>query len=201
MAGAPPLNSVGNSGNAIESFVDEMAWAEGVDPVQFRIERMQMSPRGRAVFEKVVQMSDWKTPRPAGRAVGISISERSGSLGAGVAEISLDRASGRIKVHKVWLADGDQFILSKGHGASSLYATLHHFGRLSDDDFATYYKDGTLLPAHPAPGALPNERVRPLVLRRQLDKVACLTRGEAHDLATLREALDVQEIVEAMLGE
>ncbi|HSE79601.1 MAG TPA: Gfo/Idh/MocA family oxidoreductase [Alphaproteobacteria bacterium] len=54
---------------------------------------------------------------------------------------------------------------------------------------------------YPAPGALPNERVRPLVLRRQLDKVACLTRGEAHDLATLREALDVQEIVEAMLGE
>jgi isoquinoline 1-oxidoreductase beta subunit len=49
-------------------------------------------------------MSDWKAPRPQGRALGVSISERSGSLGAGVAEISLDRASGKITVHKAWLA-------------------------------------------------------------------------------------------------
>ena len=71
--------------------------------------------------------------------------------------------------------------------------------RLSDWSLAERRgADGTW---HPAPGALPNERVRPLVLRRQLDKVACLTRGEAHDLATLREALEVQEIVEAMLGD
>jgi isoquinoline 1-oxidoreductase beta subunit len=49
-------------------------------------------------------MSDWKAKRPQGRALGISITERSGSLGAGVAEISLDRATGKIRVHKVWLA-------------------------------------------------------------------------------------------------
>ncbi|MGH8621216.1 MAG: xanthine dehydrogenase family protein molybdopterin-binding subunit, partial [Burkholderiales bacterium] len=89
---------------AIESFVDEMAAAEGMDPVDFRFQRMSISPRARVVFEKAVQMSDWKAPRPAGRALGISISERSGSLGAGVAEISLDRATGRIRVHKAWVA-------------------------------------------------------------------------------------------------
>jgi isoquinoline 1-oxidoreductase subunit beta len=89
---------------AIESFVDEMAAAERIDPLVFRFERMNITPRARAVFEKVAQMSDWKAPRPQGRALGVSISERSGSLGAGVAEISLDRASGRIRVHKVWLA-------------------------------------------------------------------------------------------------
>lgn len=89
---------------AIESFVDEMAAAEGMDPVDFRMQRMAISPRARACFEKVVQMSDWKAQRPEGRALGISISERSGSLGAGVAEISLDRASGKIKLHKAWLA-------------------------------------------------------------------------------------------------
>ena len=32
------------------------------------------------------------------------MSERSGSLGAGVVEISLDRQRGRIRVHKVWVA-------------------------------------------------------------------------------------------------
>jgi isoquinoline 1-oxidoreductase subunit beta len=89
---------------AIESFVDEMAADQGMDPVDFRFQRMSISPRARAVFEKAAQMSDWKAPRPAGRALGISISERSGSLGAGVAEISLDRASGKIRVHRVWVA-------------------------------------------------------------------------------------------------
>jgi isoquinoline 1-oxidoreductase beta subunit len=89
---------------AIESFVDEMAGDLGMDPVDFRFQRMSITPRARAVFEKAVQMSDWKAARPDGRALGISISERSGSLGAGVAEISLDRATGRIRVHKVWVA-------------------------------------------------------------------------------------------------
>jgi predicted dehydrogenase len=53
---------------------------------------------------------------------------------------------------------------------------------------------------HMAPDALPNERMRPLVLKGQLDKLAALTRGGRVDLATLREALEVQEIVEAILG-
>ena len=52
----------------------------------------------------------------------------------------------------------------------------------------------------PSPDALPNERMRPLVLKGQLDKLAALTRGEAADLATLREALEVQEAAEAILG-
>jgi predicted dehydrogenase len=51
-----------------------------------------------------------------------------------------------------------------------------------------------------APDALPNEKMRPMVLRGQLDKLAALTRGEAVNLATLREALEVQEIVERILG-
>lgn len=50
-----------------------------------------------------------------------------------------------------------------------------------------------------AADAIANEAARPLVLRRQLDKFAALTRGEPQDLATLREALDVQEVVEAIL--
>ena len=99
---------------AIESFVDEMAVAEGMDPVDFRIQRMQMGPRGKAVFEKVVQMSGWKAPRPQGRALGISISERSGSLAAGVAEISLERASGKIRVHKTWLAVDGGLVVQPG---------------------------------------------------------------------------------------
>ncbi len=52
----------------------------------------------------------------------------------------------------------------------------------------------------PDPDALPNERMRPLVLRRQLEQVARMTQGEPHRLATLAEAFDVQQVVEAILA-
>jgi isoquinoline 1-oxidoreductase beta subunit len=89
---------------AIESLVDELAADSGMDPIEFRLRHMAISPKGRRVFEAVAEMSGWTAKRPEGRAVGVSISERSGSLGAGVVEISLDRNEGRIRVHKVWLA-------------------------------------------------------------------------------------------------
>lgn len=50
-----------------------------------------------------------------------------------------------------------------------------------------------------APDALPNEKMRPLVLKRQLDKVAALTRASDQDLATLSEAAEVQRVVETIL--
>ncbi len=89
---------------AIEDAVNRMAEAAGMDPIEFRIRNMAIDKKGRAVFEKVAEMSDWHAKRPEGRAVGISITERSGSLGAAVVEISLDRSTGKIRVHKVWLA-------------------------------------------------------------------------------------------------
>jgi isoquinoline 1-oxidoreductase beta subunit len=89
---------------AIESLVDEMARDQGMDPIKFRIQGMGMTPRAQKLFETVAQMSDWTGKPPEGRARGISISERSGSLGAGVVEISLDQATGKIRVHKVWIA-------------------------------------------------------------------------------------------------
>jgi len=98
--------SVGHVFNvfAIESFVDQMAAEAGIDSIKFRIENMNATPRTRALLEKVAEMSDWQAPRPQGRALGLSLSDRSGSQGAGVAEVSLDRASGKIRVHKTWLA-------------------------------------------------------------------------------------------------
>ena len=52
----------------------------------------------------------------------------------------------------------------------------------------------------PAADALPNSAMRPLTLAGQLDKLAALTRGEATTLATLEEALAVQEVVEGILS-
>ena len=89
---------------AIEGLVDEMAAAVGMDPFEFRRHRMTLTAKAKAVFDAAEKMSDWKAGRPQGRALGLSVTERSGSLGAGVVEISLDRRSGKIRVHKVWAA-------------------------------------------------------------------------------------------------
>jgi transketolase len=45
----------------------------------------------------------------------------------------------------------DTFLLSKGHAAAALYACLNHLGEISDAELATFYQNGTSLPAHPAP--------------------------------------------------
>ncbi|WP_345271287.1 transketolase [Nibrella viscosa] len=45
----------------------------------------------------------------------------------------------------------DTFILSKGHAAAALYACLNYTGEISDETLETYYRNGTALPAHPAP--------------------------------------------------
>lgn len=68
--------------------------------------------------------------------------------------------------------------------------------RLRDWSIAERLVDGEW---REAPDALPNEKMRPLVLKRQLDKVAALTRGAAQDLATLAEAAEVQRVVETIL--
>ncbi|NNE67321.1 MAG: xanthine dehydrogenase family protein molybdopterin-binding subunit [Pyrinomonadaceae bacterium] len=96
--------AVGHGANkfAIEAFVDEIAAGQKVDPYEFRLRLMKNHPRARAVLKKAAEMSDWGAKPKSGRAKGIAFGERSGSLCAGVFEISLE--DGRIKVHRVWVA-------------------------------------------------------------------------------------------------
>ncbi|MCM2322895.1 MAG: transketolase [Oligoflexia bacterium] len=80
---------------------------------------------------------------------------QAGHIGTGLSCLDLLTFLYKSRLRRPGQPGGDQFILSKGHGASALYATLNFYGLLTDELLATYYKDGTLLPAHPAPGALP----------------------------------------------
>ncbi|MEO8770338.1 MAG: transketolase [Ferruginibacter sp.] len=43
----------------------------------------------------------------------------------------------------------DELILSKGHAAALLYSVLAEEGVISEEDIETFYKNGTLLSAHP----------------------------------------------------
>jgi predicted dehydrogenase len=104
-------------------------------------------------------------------------------LVAGAIPVSLRGGVGRTEQddHNTWLIEGDA-------GAVRLRDWAVAERRMPDGRF------------EPAPDALPNEQARPIALRRQLEGVVRLARGEPHHLATLQEALEVQEIVEAILA-
>ena len=61
-----------------------------------------MAPRARAVCEEVARMADWGRKRD-GRGLGFAYCDYTGTQLAAIAEVSLDRASGRIRVHNFWL--------------------------------------------------------------------------------------------------
>ncbi|MEO6315835.1 MAG: transketolase [Chitinophagaceae bacterium] len=52
-------------------------------------------------------------------------------------------------VRSYLMKPNDEFILSKGHAAALLYSVLAEEGSLSAADIESFYKDGTLLSAHP----------------------------------------------------
>jgi isoquinoline 1-oxidoreductase beta subunit len=88
---------------AREAFIDELAMAAGSDPLAIRRQLLAESPRGLAVLDAVAALSDFGRP-PPGRAHGLSFAGYKATLGAGVAEVSLNRESGEIRVHRFWAA-------------------------------------------------------------------------------------------------
>lgn len=50
--------------------------------------------------------------------------------------------------------DRDRFILSKGHAAAVLYATLNERGFLSEETLKGFYKNGSFLTGHPSYGVI-----------------------------------------------
>jgi nicotinate dehydrogenase subunit B len=96
---------------ASESFIDEVAAAVNADPIDFRL-RYIKDPRDIALLNAVKEKSGWQSrPSPrrdqigakvAGR--GIAYSQRNGTRVAIVAEVEIDRTSGKIFAKKFTVA-------------------------------------------------------------------------------------------------
>ncbi len=96
--------SVTTNNFAVESFLDEISVKKGVDPLEFRLGLLRHDMRALAVLNRVAAMAAWPHEVAKDRALGIGFVHNSGSYMASVAEVSLDRDSGTIKVHNIWAA-------------------------------------------------------------------------------------------------
>jgi len=88
---------------ASESFMDEVAAALKVDPIEFRLRHIK-DARDAALFKAAAQKFGWDTrpsphPNQTGSKVsgrGIAYAQRNGTRVAVIAEVDIDRTSGRI---------------------------------------------------------------------------------------------------------
>jgi len=105
------LRAPGKIGNvfAVESFVDELALAAGVDPLAYRLRQLR-DPRGHEVLERVAAMMAW-TPRTApvvrsgeilqGRGIAyVHYKQAENHVAMGM-EVAVERSTGVVRVLRV----------------------------------------------------------------------------------------------------
>jgi nicotinate dehydrogenase subunit B len=92
---------------ASESFMDELAAAAGADPLAFRLAHLK-DPRARAVIEAVARKAKWqpgeKGDGTRGRGIGFARYKTLACYVAVIADVEVDRASGAVRVPRVYAA-------------------------------------------------------------------------------------------------
>jgi len=114
------LRSLGAYANvfATESFMDELALLANADPVAFRLAHLK-DARARAVIEAVAKKAGWKPGERGdgskGRGIGFAKYKNLATYVAVIADVEIDRASGRIAVPRVYAAaDAGQIVNPDG---------------------------------------------------------------------------------------
>jgi CO/xanthine dehydrogenase Mo-binding subunit len=98
------LRSLGAHANvfAIESFMDELSEAAGIDPITFRLQHLS-DPRARHVIETVARQANWQARGAAGSGHGYGLGYARYKNKAGYcALIAHVEVAERVKVHQIW---------------------------------------------------------------------------------------------------
>jgi isoquinoline 1-oxidoreductase len=88
---------------ARESFMDELATAGGVDPLEFRLAHLE-NPRLRAVLERVAKEFGWAERRrkvTPERGVGLACGTEKNSVVAACVEVAVDLSAGELEVTEI----------------------------------------------------------------------------------------------------
>jgi CO/xanthine dehydrogenase Mo-binding subunit len=86
---------------ATESQIDIMAAAAGADPLAFRLRHIR-EPRMRRVLQAAATAFGWSSAvGPSGKGHGIACSSDAGSMVATMAEVRVDKTSGKVTVVRI----------------------------------------------------------------------------------------------------
>jgi isoquinoline 1-oxidoreductase beta subunit len=96
---------------AIESFLDEIASAGGIDPYQIRRKLLEGKPDWLKVLDTAAEKGDWGKPLPRGTGRGIAICTDTDSLCAQVAEVTVS-PNGGVKVNRVTVALDTRYMVN-----------------------------------------------------------------------------------------
>ncbi len=114
------LRTLGGFGNvfAAESMMDEAAAAAGADPLAFRLKHLD-DTRAKAVLQAVAEKAQWvpgaKSDRARGRGLAFCRYETTKTYVAVIADVTVDRSSGVVRVERVAAAvDAGQIINPDG---------------------------------------------------------------------------------------
>ena len=88
------------NGFVVESFMDEIAVAGGMDPIELRLKLLSKAPRHGGVLKLAAEKSGWGKSRPAGIFQGVALQDFHDTPAAMVADVSVSD-KGRVKVHRV----------------------------------------------------------------------------------------------------
>jgi isoquinoline 1-oxidoreductase subunit beta len=137
------VRGVGSTVNqfAAESFVDEIAIARGEDPVEMRFDLLRKSPDEQEVLRAVASMAGWKKGEKAGR--GVSYVTNAGTYMATIAQVTVDRNTGAIRVPEIWIAANVGVPISPRNLDAQLQsAVIHSLSNLLKERIT--FKDGAV---------------------------------------------------------
>ena len=97
---------------ASEGFFDEIAATVKADPLAMRLQYLGDNPRAVAVLQAAAKQAGWASrpsPNPSARGTvvsgrGIALSDRSNTMVAAVAEVEVNKSTGKIAVKRIVLA-------------------------------------------------------------------------------------------------
>lgn len=110
---------------AIETFLDEIAAAAGVDALQLRLNHLpegELGERYRAALEAVAEASNWSQAPAEGRGRGIVSSFDRGTVVALVIEASVENTM--IRVHHAWCAVDPGLVVNPDGAAAQVQGSI-----------------------------------------------------------------------------
>ena len=149
-----PSRALGGPANtfAREVHVDHIAAELRIDPLGLRLSHLEHDARLAGVIHTIAERSGWdERVMPTGRGVGFACAMDAGACAAVIAEVEVDRQSGKVRVRRVWVGQDSGLIINPDNAKNQIEGAVvmglglalkeivrYELGRILSRDFSSY---------------------------------------------------------------